>query len=134
GGGGQPMPDRQTPPPRDPAAPTFGAADLLLLVVALIWGLNVPLIKLSLAEFSPLAFNAVRFVLATLVSWAMLLSSRRSLGIQRRDIGPLAAMGLLCHALYQVLFIAGTARTSAVNVTILLGTIPVHVALLAALL
>lgn len=128
------MPESKRPGPRQPAAPTFGAADLMLLGVAAIWGLNVPLIKVSLADLSPLAFNGVRFTLATLVSWAMLLISRQPIGIERRDIGPLFALGFLGHAFYQVLFIEGTARTSAANVTILLGTIPVNVALLAALL
>ncbi|MFO7246851.1 MAG: DMT family transporter, partial [Bacillota bacterium] len=126
------MSEDQHPQPRSPAAPTFGAADLLLLGVAAIWGLNTPLIKLSLADLHPLAFNSIRFALATLVSWAMLLVSRLPRGIQRRDILPLAALGCLGHAFYQVLFISGTARTSAANVAVLLGALPVYVALLAA--
>src|SRR5690606_9548200 len=130
--GGTTMSEDQHPQPRSPAAPTFGAADLLLLGVAAIWGLNTPLIKLSLADLHPLAFNSIRFALATLVSWAMLLVSRLPRGIQRRDILPLAALGCLGHAFYQVLFISGTARTSAANVAVLLGALPVYVALLAA--
>ena len=115
-------------------APPFGMADLMLIGVALIWGLNVPLIKLSLTEFNPLAFNAVRFTLATAVSWGMLLAARAPARVERRDLLPLTLLGMLGHGLYQVLFIEGAARTSGANVTVLLGTIPVNVALISAVL
>ncbi|HEX6988164.1 MAG TPA: DMT family transporter, partial [Bacillota bacterium] len=82
----------------------------------------------------PLAFNGIRFVAATLVTWVMLLISRRPVAVDRRDLGSLTVLGLLGHAIYQVLFIEGTARTTSTNVTILMGIVPANVALLAAVL
>ena len=41
-------------------------ADVGLLLMALIWGVNFPVIKVSLDELPPLAFNALRFSLASL--------------------------------------------------------------------
>lgn len=42
-------------------------ADLGLLVVALIWGSTFPVVKLALDHVSPFAFNALRFLLTSLL-------------------------------------------------------------------
>jgi len=42
-------------------------ADLLLVFTCAIWGLSFPTVKVALADASPLAFVAVRFLLGTLI-------------------------------------------------------------------
>ena len=42
-------------------------ADLGLMIVALIWGSNFPVVKMALDSMSPFAFNTVRFLIACLI-------------------------------------------------------------------
>ncbi|MBO8164781.1 MAG: DMT family transporter [Brevibacillus sp.] len=109
--------------------------DLLLIFVAVVWGVNATVIKLSLmAGFLTLPFNSVRFLLAALVSWVLLLLVQRKRRLRLKDIPGLFAMGMLGHTLYQYLFIEGTNLTTAGNTSILLATIPIHVAWISILL
>jgi drug/metabolite transporter (DMT)-like permease len=39
-------------------------ADVLLLLIALIWGLTFPVVKIALDNISPLTFNSIRFFIA----------------------------------------------------------------------
>lgn len=111
----------------------FSLADLLLIIVAIIWGVNVAVVKSALSEFNPLTFNSLRFGISALLSWGMLGLSGVKLLPQRQDLPRLAFLGLLGHTLYQVLFISGTNLTTAANTALLLATIPVWVAALGAI-
>ncbi len=55
----------------DPKPPHL-RTDLALLGMSLIWGVNFSVIKIALREFEPLAFNALRFVLASLTLFLFL--------------------------------------------------------------
>jgi drug/metabolite transporter (DMT)-like permease len=101
--------------------------DLLMLGAVLIWGINFGVLKFALQYFSPLAFNAVRFSLATLVMLVALRWQRESLSISRADLLPVAGLGLLGHTLYQLVFINGMARTSPANASLLMATSPIFV-------
>lgn len=111
----------------------FGLTDVLLITVALIWGLNLVLVKVSLAELGPLPYNALRFTLAaTLASVALRILEPNS-RLERRDIPIFIGLGFLAHTLYQFLFIQGINLTTAGNAAILMGTSPMWVSLLSAL-
>jgi len=47
-----------------PNKPRVRSAEIGLLLVVLIWGLNFSVVKHALAEVPPMAFNAARFPLA----------------------------------------------------------------------
>jgi drug/metabolite transporter (DMT)-like permease len=111
----------------------FSLADILLIIIAIIWGINVVVVKAALTELGPLPFNSLRFLIAAMLSWALLKATGAKLLPERADIPRLAFLGLLGHTLYQVLFISGIALTTAGNTALLLATIPVWVAALAAL-
>jgi len=111
----------------------FSNADLLLIVVATIWGVNVAVVKSALTEFNPLTFNSLRFGVSALLSWGMLGLRGEKMLPRRKDLGSLVVLGLLGHAFYQVLFISGTNLTTAANTALLLATIPVWVAALGAI-
>ena len=111
----------------------FSLADLLLIFVTIIWGVNVAVVKAALAEFNPLTFNSLRFGISALLSWGMLRLTGARLLPQREDLPRIAFLGLLGHTLYQVLFISGTNLTTAANTALLLATIPVWVAALGAI-
>jgi drug/metabolite transporter (DMT)-like permease len=108
--------------------------DLAILVLVLIWGTNFSVVKVALREFSPLAFNALRFVLASAIMFAVLHPTRATLDVQRRDIPTFIGLGLLGNVLYQVLFIYGVDWTLAGNAALMLATVPIFVSLFSTLL
>ena len=115
GGGFTPV----TPPIREPSA------DFGLLLMALIWGINFPLIKASLPELPPLAFNALRFPLAAATVLLILKVKGRVTWPQKRDWPRVIGLGILGNVVYQGFFIFGVDRTYAGNASILLATTPV---------
>src|SRR3972149_6506750 len=81
----------------------------LLPPLALIWGVNIIIVKAAFAVFQPLAFNAVRFPLAAMA----LITVTRLLGHRlppRRLWVPRALYGFLGNSLYQLGFIEGLGR------------------------
>lgn len=111
---------------------SFGPADVLLILVATIWGINVAVVKSALTEFNPLTFNSLRFGISALLSWLVLGLSRAKALPDRKDLPGVILLGLLGHTLYQILFILGTNLTTVANTALLLATIPVWVAALGA--
>jgi drug/metabolite transporter (DMT)-like permease len=110
------------------------ANDLGLLGVVVIWGVNLTVVKWALREMLPLAFNGVRFVLASVTLLALVKVYGESYGTGRRDTLRLVAAGLLGHTAYQIFFIEGIARTTASHAALIFGITPVVVALLSQLL
>lgn len=108
--------------------------DISLLFIALVWALNFTVIKASLSEIDPYSFNAIRFLLASSFIWIVLAKRKAWFKIQREDWIPLLIMGLAGNLLYQWLFIAGINLTLAANAAVMLGTIPIWVALASHLL
>jgi drug/metabolite transporter (DMT)-like permease len=108
--------------------------DLGLLGVVLIWGFNLPLVKIALREFEPLAFNAVRFSLASILLLLLLRGYGESLRTSRKDMLWLLGLGLLGQTAYQVFFIEGIDRTTASHTALIFGVTPVLVAVLSLLL
>lgn len=102
-----------------------GSADLGLLLMALIWGVNFPVIKAALAEIPPMAFNALRFPLASLTVLLIIRIRGELTWPERVDLPRVFLLGILGNVLYQGFFIFGLDRTLAGNASILLATIPV---------
>lgn len=100
-----------------------------LFLVALIWALNFSVVKSALAEIDPLSFNGLRFLFAAAVIWAVLIYRNEVFTVPKEDWLPLAGMGLLGNLVYQGLFIIGIDYTYAANAAVMLGTIPIWVAL-----
>lgn len=100
-----------------------------LFLVAIIWALNFSIIKSSLTEIDPLSFNGLRFVFAAAIIWLALFWKKQQFSIPRKDWLPLLGMGLLGNLVYQGLFIIGIDYTLSANAAVMLGTIPIWVAL-----
>jgi drug/metabolite transporter (DMT)-like permease len=109
------------------------SADLGLLALALIWGVNFSVVKSVLAEVPPLAFNALRFPLAVVALGWLLKVRPGKQPLDRRDIPRLAALGLAGNVAYQLCFIIGIDLTQAGNASLLLSTTPVWTVFLSAL-
>jgi drug/metabolite transporter (DMT)-like permease len=107
--------------------------DLALLALSVIWGVNFSVIKVALREFDPLAFNALRFVLASLTLWVFLRLRGAVPMPARRHWLRVVLLGLLANVVYQLLFIYGVDRTLAGNAGLVLATTPVWTLILASL-
>jgi drug/metabolite transporter (DMT)-like permease len=99
-----------------------------------VWGANFSVLKIAFHTFSPLAFNVLRFLLATVLLVGIVRWYRQPLGIAREDLGRLTVLGVIGHGVYQVCFVQGLARTTAANASLLMATVPIFVALLSILL
>ena len=64
---------------------SFGWIDIALLSMAVIWGVNFTVVKSALSEMTPLAYNAVRFSVASLLTLMLAWLVERDLHIARRD-------------------------------------------------
>jgi drug/metabolite transporter (DMT)-like permease len=110
------------------------AVDLALLGMAFIWGINFTVVKAALAELSPLAFNALRFSIASLLTLAALWLVERDVRPAQGDGWRFLGLGLVGNAVYQFLFINGLHRTTSGNGSLILATIPIFVPLIGTLL
>lgn len=104
--------------------------DLAIVLLVLIWGSNFSVVKSALSEFSPLAFNATRFVLASAVLAVFLAISGVRVRFPKQDVLRLVGLGLLGNVLYQGLFIYGIDGTRAGNAALMLSTVPLIVTVL----
>ena len=111
----------------------FGRTDLELLLVVVLWGFNLTVVKLALREVDPMAFNIVRFACASAALLAVTWAVERSVCVPRADLGRVLLLGLIGHALYQLCFILGLARTTASSVALIFGSTPIVVAILSRL-
>ena len=116
-------------PPARPARHAFGATDLLLLGMALIWGVNFSVVKYGTQQLAPLAYNGVRVSLAA-VALIVVAAASRERWPKGRDLWVLLGLGLLGNGLYQVLFIEGVSRTRAGTAALVLAAGPAIIALL----
>lgn len=105
------------------------SVELSLFLCALIWALNFSVVKSALSEIDPLSFNGLRFIFAAGVLWIVLLYKGELISIPKQDWPKLIGMGLLGNLIYQGLFIIGIDYTYAANAAVMLGTIPIWVAL-----
>lgn len=115
---------------RAPARVTV--TDLMLLGMALIWGVNYIVAKYGTQVFAPLAFNSARIALATTVLWSIVLL-RGSILPVRRDVLVLLALGMLGNGLYQIFFVEGLARTRASDTALVLAASPAFMAIISRL-
>ncbi len=115
------------PPARRPAF----AADLGMLLVVLIWGVNFSVTKGVFARFPPLAFTGVRFALASLLLVPLVRRLEGPNSLPRWVVTRLVVLGLVGNTLYQLGFISGLARTTASNSALILAAMPSLVAVMA---
>jgi drug/metabolite transporter (DMT)-like permease len=104
--------------------------DLAIVLLVLIWGSNFSVVKAALNEFSPLAFNSTRFVLASALLALYMAAFGKRVRFEKGDALRLAGLGLLGNVVYQVLFIFGIDGTSAGNAALMLSTVPLIVTVL----
>lgn len=114
------------------AHPSFGVTDLMLLTMAVIWGVNFVVVKYATQIFNPVAFTGLRVGVAALFLLTVALVRGR-LSLPRRDVIGLLLLGVIGNGLYQLFFVHGVARTRAGNAALIVGAAPAIIALFARL-
>jgi drug/metabolite transporter (DMT)-like permease len=114
--------------PATPAA--FGLTDVLLFLMAVIWGVNFVVVKYATTVFSPVAFTGLRVGTVAAFLWLVCLA-RGGTSLPRRDVIALLLLGALGNGIYQLFFVHGVARTRAGNAALIVGSVPAFVALIA---
>lgn len=105
----------------------------MLLGMATIWGLNFSVMKYGVTTLSPTGFNALRISLAAVALAAVAFAP----GAQRpssADCRRLMALGLLGHAIYQLLFATGLDHTRAGTAALVIAGSPAMIAIVGRLL
>lgn len=113
-------------PPRPALSPAAG-----MLLVVLFWGGNFTASKVAFTELAPLAFTALRFALATVVTWAILRRVEGRRPLPPGALGPLVLLGVVGNSGYQLFFMEGLARVSATKSALILTALPAMVTLAA---
>jgi drug/metabolite transporter (DMT)-like permease len=106
-------------------APSPLVIDAALLSVALMWASTFTLFKIAWRDIDPVAFTAVRFAAMFAFSLVVLAVSRNLVRPRRADLLALVASGLTGYFLYQMGFVLGLDRTSALASAILISTHPI---------
>jgi drug/metabolite transporter (DMT)-like permease len=98
-----------------------------LVVMAVIWGLNFAVLKYGTNVLEPIAYNATRMAVGTVVLLAIAtaIAQRPSWD----DIKRLMLLGVLGHGVYQGLFINGLARTRAGTAALMVAASPAVIAI-----
>lgn len=101
----------------------------LSLCIPVVWGLNYIVIKDALPAFaSPLAFTALRWILAAGVLTALAGARREPVWVRRDDWGRVLLLAAVGNVGQQLTFIYGIRLTTAGHSALLMGLVPVMVA------
>jgi drug/metabolite transporter (DMT)-like permease len=108
----------------------FNQAYVLLVFTTLIWGANAVAARLAVGEVSPMMLTFSRWIVCCL---ALGLCARRQIALHWRSLLPswrfITVMGTLGFTGFNALFYAAAHHTTAINIAIIQGTIPVLVLL-----
>ena len=113
--------------------PEWGWTETALALMVLVWGVNFAVVKSALGVFEPLAFNALRFVLASAFVGVVLRAQGALAWPERRDVPRIVALGLAGNVAYQMCFILGLDRTRAGSTALILALTPIITAFLSML-
>ena len=115
-------------PGRSTSRPGDFVTETLLVFMAVIWAVNYTVAKYGTRTVPPLAYNAVRIVMAVVALLAIgwLKSHERP---TRSDLIALLSIGVIGHGFYQVCFIEGLARSRAGTVALMLAASPAFIAI-----
>ena len=100
---------------------------IILLSVPLIWGINFTAMKIGLQSLTPLAYNTSRLIVATVVSWIIVLSLKAYQKVDPTDWQAIIITSLLGFALPQIGITIGVNLTTAGNSSLIMALIPVSV-------
>jgi drug/metabolite transporter (DMT)-like permease len=122
--------DETVTPGHAPATrPGVWLTEALLLLMALIWGINFSVVKFGTTLVDPLAYNGVRVTLAAVLLLAIVAFSPSPFP-PKRTILSLMTLGVLGNGIYQFFFVEGLARASASDSALVVAASPAFIAII----
>ena len=106
-------------------------AELAVLGVMVVWAGNFIVVKSAVAVLPPVGFTFLRFLLASVTLLVLLRVREGSIGMPRRDVVPILALGGLGFGLYQIFWTTGLTTIAAGDSALIIAATPVLVAILA---
>jgi drug/metabolite transporter (DMT)-like permease len=116
-----------------PGDTKFSRTDALLLLMALIWGVNYSAVKYGGHVLTPLLFTWARVLGAAITLLAAAAVQRRLTGDPwpaRRDALALLGLGIIGNGLYQLCFVFGVSRTRVADAVLIVASAPAIIALI----
>ena len=113
-----------------PTQPGFGAIDVLLLLMAALWGANFFAVQYGTAHMPGLSFNTSRMALGALVMSIVALLTVREAWPSRSDTLRLLAYGVIGNGIYQYFFVQGLSRARGGSASLVLAASPAALAIL----
>lgn len=107
----------------------LGTTDALLLLMAVIWGVNYSAVKYATRALSPVTFTVVRLAAAAVTLFLVAALQRKSWP-NRRDVTVLLLLGVLGNGIYQLAFVNGLARTRIADAALIVASAPAFIAVL----
>jgi drug/metabolite transporter (DMT)-like permease len=104
-----------------------------VLAVMVLWGGNFIVVKAALAVLPPVGFTFLRFAIASTTLMLLLRWREGSIGLPRRDLIALCALGAVGFGVYQILWTTGLTTIPAGDSALIIAATPVLVAFLAVL-
>jgi drug/metabolite transporter (DMT)-like permease len=102
-------------------------AYLSMTLVSLIWGIAVPIIKVTLNYLPPLTFLFYRFVLVGILIFPFYIQQLKKHSISLKDLIPLSGIGLLATTVYLAPLYLGLDRTTAIDGSVLSSITPLFI-------
>lgn len=102
---------------------------LVLAFVALLWGINPPIMKIGLLYVEPMPYNTIRLLIALLAGWPVFKRLACWQPLQREDWKALAICSL-GFFFFQFFFTLGVQYTTAGNSSLIMGCLPISVAVI----
>jgi len=113
-----------------PAPAGFGTIDLLLLLMAALWGANFFAVQYGTAHMPGLAFNTSRMALGASVLLLLIVATVRDPWPSRADTLRLLGYGFIGNGIYQWLFVMGLSRARGGSASLILAASPAALAIL----
>ncbi len=103
---------------------------LILIGTAFFWGINPMVMKVGMQELHPVPFNALRLSVGLIAAFIQLLVSRSWQPVRREDLPRFLVVAVAGFFLFQFCYSFGVDYTSASVGSIILGTLPIQVAII----
>lgn len=114
------------------SAPRLWLAELALLAVAFIWGVNIPIMKIALAMgIDRFALNGLRLIVSavSLLIFAA-LERRKATNLNlRKHWFRVLSYAILVSGLYQLLFLLAVSQTTSADIALIMATVPLWTAI-----
>jgi drug/metabolite transporter (DMT)-like permease len=103
--------------------------DVLLIVMAIIWGINYSAVKYGSVIFSPISFAWLRVVIAAATLMIVAVARRKPWPAWQDAVG-LIGLGIFGNGVYQLLFVGGVSRTRVADAALIVASAPAFIAII----